>query len=184
MKKLFFIVAAATIAACNSNNQSGSTESTMSSSTDSSSQKINSPYPVQYSSDFAMDNPKNAETVLALWKAWDNGDLLSGKDMFADTVELHFANGAILRASRDSALATAQNARKSVGTAVSTVDAIIPVKSKDKNQDWALIWGKEVDTDNSGKVDSFYLQETWRFNKDGKADVLYQYRAAANPPKQ
>ncbi len=182
MKRVFLVVFVAVIVSCNSNN-SASTDS-MSSSTDTTAQKINSPYPVQYSSDFSMGDPKNAESVLSLWKAWDNGDLSNSKDMFADTVEMHFANGAIMRASRDSALSAAQQARNSVGSAVSTVDAIMPVKSNDKDQNWALIWGKEVDTDNSGKVDSFYLQETWRFNKDGKADLFYQYRASATPPQQ
>jgi hypothetical protein len=182
MKRLILLAVVAMIASCNSKNSS-STDS-MSSSTDSTAQKINSPYPVQYSSDFSLDHPKNAETLLSLWKAWDNGNLSASRDMFADTVEMHFANGAFMRVSRDSALAAAQQARNSVGNAVSTVDAIIPVKSNDKNENWALIWGKEVDTDKGGKVDSFYLQETWRFNKAGKADLFYQYRAAANLPQQ
>ncbi len=51
---------------------------------------IKSPYPIGYSSDFEKDDPKNAETLLALWKAWDNGDLAAAKDMFADSVELYF----------------------------------------------------------------------------------------------
>ena len=58
------------------------------------------------------------------------------------------------------------------------------VKSTDKKENWALIWGKEIDTDKKGKVDSFYLQETWRFNKDGQADLFFQYRQAATPPKK
>lgn len=182
MKRLMLIAVVAMIASCNSKNSS-STDS-MSSPTDSTAQKINSPYPVQYSSDFSMDLPKNAETLLSLWKDWDNGNLSVSKDKFADTVEMHFANGATMRVARDSALAAAQQARNSIGNAVSTVDAIMPVKSNDKKENWALIWGKEVDTDKGGKVDSFYLQETWRFNEDGKANLFYQYRAAANPPKQ
>jgi hypothetical protein len=31
-------------------------------------------------------------------------------------------------------------------SAVTTVDAVMPIKSVDKNENWALIWGKEVDT--------------------------------------
>jgi hypothetical protein len=42
----------------------------------------------------------------------------------------------------------------------------------------------EKDINKKGKVDSFYLQETWRFNKDGKADLLYQFKAAGAPPKK
>jgi hypothetical protein len=181
MKKIFLVALAATIAACNAN-KSGTTDTTAT-STDTTSQKINSPYPVAYSSDFAMDAPKNAETILTIWKDYDNGDLSAHKDMFADSIYMHFANGIEISGPRDSILAMAQNARNASEKVVSSVDAIIPVKSKDKNENWALIWGKEIDTDKSGKVDSFYLQETWRFNKDGKADLLYQYHAAATPPQ-
>ena len=58
------------------------------------------------------------------------------------------------------------------------------VKSTDKDENWALIWGKEIDTDKKGKIDSFYLQETWRFNKAGKANLFFQYKQAAAPPKK
>jgi hypothetical protein len=67
---------------------------------------------------------------------------------------------------------------------VSTVDAIMAVKSTDRNENWALIWGKEIDTDKKGKVDSFYLQETWRFDSSGKANFMLQYRQAAAPAKK
>ncbi|HEU5054718.1 MAG TPA: hypothetical protein VFT78_16500 [Hanamia sp.] len=180
MKKIFFVALAATIVACNAN-KSGTTESPAT-STDTTSQKINSPYPVAYSSDFAIDEPKNAETILTIWKDWDNGDLSAHKDLFADSIYMHFANGMEMNGPRDSMLAMAQKARDASAKVVSSVDAIIPVKSKDKNERWALIWGKEVDTDKSGKVDSVNIQETWRFNKDGQADLLYQYHAATNPP--
>ena len=182
MKQLFLFAAVAMVASCNSKN-SGSTD-TMSPTTDTTAQKINSPYPIQYSSDFSMDKPQNAETLLKLWKDWDNGDLSVDKDLFADTVEIHFSDGGVLRASRDSVTAAAQQVRNSMSKSVSTVNAIMAVKSNDKNENWALIWGKEVDTDKGGKIDSFYLQETWRFNKNGKANLFYQFRGEATPPKK
>jgi hypothetical protein len=90
----------------------------------------------------------------------------------------------MMHASRDSALAAAQKMRNNFASAVSSVDAIMAVKSTDKNENWAIIWGKEVDTDKKGKVDSTYLQETWRFNKDGKTDLMFQYKQAIHPPKK
>jgi len=53
-------------------------------------------------------------------------------------------------------------------TIKSTVTAILPVKSTDKNEHWVSIWGSEISTDKKGKIDSVSLQESWRFNKDGK----------------
>ncbi|MFL5808056.1 MAG: hypothetical protein ACJ749_00965 [Flavisolibacter sp.] len=186
MKRVFIVGFMAFFAACNNSGDKAKVES-MSAAKDSSTTtmaEINSPYPVGDSSKFEMGNPKNAETILNLWKDWDNGNLMNSKDRFADSVTLHFANGATISTSRDSALAMAQAERNKLASSVSTVDAVTSLKSSDKGENWALIWGKEVDTDKKGKVDSSYLQETWRLNKDGKADLVYQFRAAAAPPKK
>jgi len=185
MKKVFVVASLAFLAACNSGGDTAKVDSMKSASDTSTAvvKDIVSPYPVEYSSKFAMDDPKNAESLLTLWKDWDNGDLSAHKDLFADSVEMHFADGSWMHASRDSATAAAQLVRNTFKSSVATVQAITAMKSVDKDENWALIWGKEVDTDKKGKVDSFYLQETWRFNKAGKADLFYQFRAAGAPPK-
>lgn len=191
MKKFLILASVTVFAACNSGNDKAKVES-MGTGSDSSSATaaaptmadISSPYTIEYSSKFTMGDPKNAEAVLTLWKDWDNGNLAAHKDLFADSVELHFADGTMLHASRDSVTAAAQKYRSTLSSSVSNVYTVTALKSTDKNENWALIWGKEVDTDKKGKVDSFYLQETWRFNKDGKTDLLYQFRSAAKPPKK
>ncbi len=180
MKKIFVFACAAIFASCGSNTSEKTDSMKMEKdSTAAVAQDISSSYPVNYSSKFVMDNPKNAETLLTLWKDWDNGNLSAHKDLFADSVEMNFSDGTSMHTSRDSAIAMAQSARNNFATAVSSVDAIMAVKSTDRNEHWALIWGKEVDTDKKGVVDSFNLQETWRFNKDGKADLFFQYKQAA-----
>jgi len=186
MKKFFVLSAVVMLAACNSNESAN--KEAMSDSVKSMSETtmpaIKSPYPIGYSSNFEKDDPKNAETLLALWKDWDNGDLTPGKDMFADSVEMHFSDGSSMHSTKDSVIAAAQKLRSTFASAASSVDAVMALKSVDKNEHWALIWGKEVDTDKKGKVDSSYLQETWRFNNDGKVDFMLQYRRTANPPKK
>jgi hypothetical protein len=147
-------------------------------------QNINSPYDIQYSSKFIMGNPKYAENVLTLWKDYDNGNLSAHKDLFADSVQAILGNGANMHASRDSVVAAIQKHRNSLSAAVDRVDAVMAVRSTDKNEDWVLIWGMETDTYKNGKIDSVNLQETWRINKDGKADFFMQYaRPAASPKK-
>jgi len=187
MKKILAIASLAMLAACNSP-ESAKTDDAMKTSADSAVQvqvpDITSPYKIGYSSKFVIDDPKNAETLLTLWKDWDNGNLGAHKEIFADSVEMHFADGSMMHSSRDSIIAAAQSYRSSFATAVSSVDAVMAVKSTDKDENWALIWGKEIDTDKKGKIDSFYLQETWRFNKAGKANLFFQYKQAAAPPKK
>ena len=138
-------------------------------------QPIKSPYPILYSSSFAIDEPKNAETILALWKAYDAGNLSSVKDLFADTVDVYLAGGMHMRASRDSTIAGIQGFRNSLAAAVDQVNAVMAVKSTDKNEHWVLVWGQEKDTHKNGKVDSVQLQETWRLDANGKANLLYQF---------
>jgi hypothetical protein len=145
---------------------------------------IQSPYAIGYSSSFAIDEPKNAETLLALWKTYDNGDLNAGKGMIADSIEMYMADGMSMHATRDSATAIVQKFRSSLKAAVSHVDAVMALKSTDKNEHWACIWGTEIDTHKDGKIDSVYLQETWRFNKDGKADLLLQSSRKLLPMKK
>jgi hypothetical protein len=182
MKGVLILASMAFFAACTSN-ESGKTSST-SSAADTTAANITSPYEIQYSSKFIMDDPKNAESLLKLWKVWDEGNLSAGKDLFADSMELHLSDGSVMKGPTDSVLASAQAFRNTFASSVSTVNAIMAVKSTDKNQNWALIWGKEVDTDKKGNKDSSYLQETWRFNKDGKTDLMYQFRQAGAPPKK
>jgi hypothetical protein len=144
---------------------------------------IQSPYPISYSSKFTIDDPKNAESLLAIWKAYDNGDLGASKEYFADTVEASLADGSVMRASRDSMLAGIQSFRNSFKSAFDRVAAVMAVKSTDKNEHWVLIWGTEIDTYKNGKVDSTDLQETWRFNEAGKANLVFQYKRPAAPTK-
>jgi hypothetical protein len=183
MKSFLVLSAVVFMAACNST-PSGQTE--MAKTLDSSgvSQTIKSPYAIMYSSKFVIDSPRNAESLLTLWKDWDNGDLSAHKNLFADSIQFHFSDGTNIHLSRDSAVAIAQNQRNSYAASVDRVDAIMAVRSTDKNDHWALIWGTEIDTDKKGKVDSANLMEAWRFNKDGKVDLLTQYRQGAYPPKK
>lgn len=181
MKKIFVLAMVGLIAGCTAKN-AGSNESTTSAPEPSAQMKdIVSPYQVGYSSKFVMDDPKNAESVLSLWKAWDNGDLSQAKGLFADSVELHFANGFMVKGTRDSVVAGGQRERVTLQSSVSTVDAVMAVKSTDKNEHWALIWGMSRETKN-GKTDSSYVQETWRFDSTGKANFMLQYKQAATPP--
>jgi hypothetical protein len=179
MKKFFVVAAIVVFAACNTNN-----DSAKSSGSDTAMQAtVSYPYDIVYSSKFVIDDPKNAQTVLTLWKDWDNGNLSAHKDLFADSIELHFADGTTVHSSRDSVIAGGQSMRNMVASSVSMVNAVMAVKSTDKNEHWALVWGMSKETDKKGKVDSFYLQETWRFNDAGKANTMYQFRSAAAPSK-
>jgi len=173
MKKLLIPAALLLVAACNS---SQPTPVETAAAHIDSVKKINSPFPVTYSSQFEIADPKYAETILTLWKDFDAGDLNTHKDLFADSVSLYLTDGASLLGRRDSIISWTQKYRGAYKSVVDRVDAVTALRSTDKNENWALVWGMETSTDMKGKVDSTNLMETWRFNKDGKVDLLYQYR--------
>jgi hypothetical protein len=185
MKKPLFLAAMALFAACGGNAPTITTDSTQG-KTDSTAmmRPIQSPFPIMYSSSFAIDDPKNAESVLAFWKAYDAGDFSGAKDFFADTFEVHLSAGMTMRTSRDSSIAAVQAYRSGFASVVDNVNAIMAVKSTDKNEHWVLIWGIEKDIPKKGKADSVLLQETWRFNAAGKADLMYSFAEQPNPPKK
>jgi hypothetical protein len=182
MKKLFFLFAVVAFAACNSNNDTK--VDSMSTPDSSKKENLTYAYTAGYSSQFEMGDAKNSQTILNLWKIWDDGDLSKGKDWFADSVEMHISNGMIVKGPRDTVLSGAQSERNMYTAVTSSVDAFMPLRSTDKNENWVCIWGKQISTDKKGKMDSVNLQETWRLNKDGKVDFMLQYAQGATPPKQ
>ncbi len=183
MKRNLLFACLFILVSCNSN-QPAQTEPAKPASDSVAVQDINSPYAIGYSAKFVMGNPKYAENILTLWKDYDNGTLSAHKDFFADSVEAMLGSGARMHASRDTVIAAIQKYRNSLSAAVDRVDAVMAVKSTDKNEDWVLVWGTETDTHKNGKIDSVDLQETWRINKNGKADLIMQYmRPSAPLPK-
>src|SRR5664279_2830755 len=97
-------------------------------------QKISYPYTANYSSNFKIGNAANAKLVLDLWKDFDN-NTFDGPNHFADTVVMFFPDGSMLRG-KDSVLAGAKAFRGAMKSCVSTLDAWMPLRSVDKNEEW------------------------------------------------
>jgi hypothetical protein len=61
----------------------------------------------------------------------------------------------------------------------SKIHAWVALRSTDKNENWVCVWGTDTSTDVNGKTESTEVSETWRFNREGKADLVYEYTAKA-----
>ena len=185
MQKIFIAALAVIVYACNTAEKETPKEEAKETASAPAPVAISnmSGYTATYSASFEMGDAKNAETILALYKDWDNGDLQPSKGAFADSVSFFFNDGSMIAGKRDSAVATMQNFRKTFSAIKNTVHAIFPIKSTDKNENWVCIWATEVSTNQKGKTDSIRLQETWRFDKEGKVNLVYQYAQVAAPPK-
>ena len=181
MKRILIMASVAVFASCNSGTEKPKVESMGSGSDTAQVDNTTYPYTADYSHNFEIGSTKNVQTLLQLYKDWDNNTLDNSKNSFADVDTMIFYDGSMFAGTRDSFLTVAKQIRTKMGTVVDSVHAWVPLRSKDKNEDWVLIWANEISTDASGKKTSNQLHEAWRFNKDGKADLVYQYAQA--PPK-
>lgn len=137
------------------------------------------PYKANYSSNFKIGNPAQAKMILELWKDWDD-NAFDRHDYMADTVVMFFPDGSMIKG-KDSSLTGAMRYRGSMSSATSTLDAWIPLKSVDRNQNWVAVWGSETDTWPDGKTETREIHEIWRFNKDGKVDFMKQFGSKPVP---
>jgi len=175
MKKWMLVFTAATLvfAACNNEK----TESSTSEKTDKKA--VTLPYTASYSSAFEMGgNPEYVATILqGSWKDWEENKLDNMKNWMADTiVAFHSDNKMVM--GLDSMMARWKRGRAEYSSVIDTIHAAIAVYSADKKEDWVLVWAQEIGTKPDGKKDTVNLMETWRMNKDGKADMLLQFDRA------
>lgn len=138
-------------------------------------------YTAGYSSQFTIGDKKNVQMMLDLFKQWDDNKLKDGMNMFADSVNF-FTNDWEFHGNRDVFFTESQKQRDMFSEVKTVVHAWIPTHSVDKNEDWVLIWSTAYTKDKTGKADSLSYQDTWKFNKNGKIDLAYQFTAHTPKP--
>ena len=128
-----------------------------------------------YSSAFEIGDPSQADKVIDLWKQFDENTLDKGLDLFADTVTVWDANGWRYHGTRDSMMNMVKKMRAGMSSSKSVLVAVVPLKSTDMNENWVSIYGTEYTTVKN-KKDSADIQENWRFDKNGKINMMHSYR--------
>jgi hypothetical protein len=170
-KLLLFLVAASFVAACSTGKKPDT--DTMAAKT-----AVPLPYTANYSSSFEMGNPAYAAMILqGSWKDYEDNKLENIKNWTVDTIMAYHSNNDVTRGA-DSLIARWKRGRASYTKVQPGIDAVVPLFSTDKQENWVLVWATEIDTKTDGTVDTVSVMETWRINKDGKADLLYQFDRA------
>ena len=135
-------------------------------------------YTPSYSSSFEMGNTDYAANIVkGSWKDWENNTLDNMKDWVADTVLAFHSDNTVVRGI-DSLMARWKKGRAEYSSVIDTIQAVTALRSTDRNENWVLVWAHEIGTKKDGTKDTVFVQETWRINKDGKADMLLQYDRA------
>ena len=182
MRKLFLlIIVFASLFACN-NEKPASTETAAAKEEPKKEEaSLPMPYEASYSSKFAIGDQKNALAVLTLFKQWDDNKLKESMGGFADSVSF-YTNEWEFHGTKEKFYEESQKQRDMATEVKTVVHGWIPVKSTDHNEDWVLVWSTGYTKDKAGKMDSLAYQDTWRINKEGKVDLVYQHIAHAPKP--
>lgn len=176
MRKTFlYLMVAVLLAACNNETKEETKAAEPVKAT------VQLPYTASYSSSFEMGDPGHVATILqGSWKDWEENKLDKSK-WLADTVVVFHSNAMVTQGA-DSLIARWKRLRGEYTSVIDTIEAAMSVRSTDKNENWVLVWGKEINTKTDGTKDTTNLMETWRINKDGKADLLLQHDRARRKP--
>ena len=182
MRKIYLFTTIAFLAACTSSADKTKTETVDTSGSDSAKQvSLTYPFTPDYSSDFEIGDAKNAQTLLELYRNWDNNTLDNSKSSFAENDTMYFADGNMFAGSRDSLFIVANKMRGQMGSVVDSIHAWVPLRTRDKKEQWVAIWAREISTNAKGVKKSKELHEVWRFDNNGKINLMYQYDQ--QPPK-
>jgi len=141
-------------------------------------QKVALPYTPTYSSSFEMGNPQYSAMILqGSWKDWENNTMDHMKDWVADTIVAFHSDNSMIKGA-DSLMARWKRGRAEYTSVKDTINAVISTYSTDKKENWVLVWATEINAKADGTKDTAAMMETWRINKDGKADMLLQFDRA------
>jgi hypothetical protein len=131
--------------------------------------------PASYSSSFTTGNPEYAAMIVqGSWKDWEDKKLDNMRSWVADSVLCMHSDGTITMGV-DSLTALWKRDRDSYTEVKDSINAVVPLYSTDKKENWVLVWATAYGTKANGVKDTAGIMETWRINKDGKADWLLQY---------
>ena len=180
MRQSFLLIGLFVLASCQSNKEP---KAEVAGATTTDSASIVYPVPVLYSGTWEIGDPKNSVSILNMGNEWSAGRFEIFKTGLADSVTCYLADGSVISGSRDSVIAKFTAFRKMYAAVYLKTHSIISLKHRDTKEDWVCLWGKEITTTPQGKKDSVELQESWKLNSAGQAELCYQYAATIKPAK-
>ena len=139
--------------------------------------------PLAYSalySNWEIGKRDNMNTVLSLYKAWDEASVDNIKNLFADSVILDLPGGKRVTSSRDNITDVLVKYRSAYKTTANQVISIYPLLNKETNDEWVavLLYNKWTYKDNVR--DSSLYQDLWKL-QNGK--IYYMLSLEQTPSR-
>ena len=129
------------------------------------------PYKANYSSNFKVGSNDLSKMVLQLYKDYEANDFKSKEGWFSDTLMVFLPDGTMKRGKTEG-IDVFKNFRGSLNSSKFTFDAIIPLTSVDRKENWVALWGTEETMDKASNAMKSEFQAIWRINKDKKIDFI------------
>lgn len=137
------------------------------------SEKIDYPYQLEEPyQDWQPGDQKHAVNVMKSLKAYENGDINTCVQGFADTVDIRF-DGYRARLSNDSIKKMFAKSRGEIASMKVKMDDWESVISRDKKMEYVTLWYREFQTDKKGKTDSLSIIDDLKI-VNGKIAMLDQ----------
>lgn len=137
-------------------------------------------YPARYSN-WEIGKREDMNTVLSLYKAWDESSIDNLKNILADSVILDLPVGRRITASRDSIIDLLVKYRNAFKATSNQVLSIYPLVNKETNDEWVsvLLYNKWIHTNNVR--DSSLFQDLWKL-QNGKINYMLSLEQSPSRP--
>jgi ketosteroid isomerase-like protein len=134
------------------------------------------PYTATYSSQFNNDaSDQDVLLVLNSYKAWENADMPALRSTFGDSLSFNRWDGTVYSGLTEGVTDNWAVFRDSLSSVKIKIGAWSKNHSIDKNENFILVWYREIDTYKSGKIDSAEWHDINQV-KDGKITWYAQYK--------
>jgi len=138
-------------------------------------------YKARYTHNFEIGNPKYAQIVLNVAKAYETNTMASVRDAFADTVLVDFYDGSSFRGPKDSLIKTITDARSQFASVTTIYGLWVSLQPKGKDEAWVFTWCRETDVMKDSTKQATFFDENWQFNAEGKISYMVQNARKPHP---
>jgi hypothetical protein len=137
-----------------------------------------------YSGTFVKADDGLKDAVLG----WNNAlatpsDLDLAATFLADSVTIYMWTGKYINSTKDSVMRFAKRVVSGASNITVNFDALIPVRSTDRNENWVLSWTDEVWTNKNGEEEHMRIHEDYLL-ENGKIRMVRQYAMKDAPKKE
>jgi len=172
MKRICAFCLIAVLLSCNTKNNLDTAEKT-----DKTNDTLTYAYRATYSSDVTVpSHTEYGQMVLLVWKLFENKNIDSLKNYYADTVTYDGSDGSHYYGSRDGILNIARQDVESLDSLRFDISMWQSLHLNDKNEDWVYIWAAERRYEKNGKADTSLIHEQWKI-VNNKVSYFNQYKS-------